>query len=85
MPGKRLAREWSAGEDLRPGVRFNAHQPERTVFGKVWTQMVTFDWTITPTQTIQSFTQMTITERCDGSLAVGHGRIYAPTPEDDCA
>lgn len=73
-----MAVDWSFAEDRRPGVQFNTHQPERTIYGRVWTQVVVFNWPA------PGFTQMTITERCDGTMVLDHGRVYAlPELEGD--
>lgn len=70
------AKDWSPAEDLRPGVALLKAQPEQTAGGKVWTQIVAFNWPA------PGYTQMTITERANGTLVPDHGRVYA-LPERD--
>lgn len=72
-------RDWSPAEDLRPGHPFAKTQPEVTARGKVWTQIVCLHWPA------PCFTQMTITEREDGTIVPDHGRVYQVPSEDDGA
>lgn len=70
--------EWSPAEDLRPAMPMVNTQPEKTARGNVWTQIVAFNWPA------PGWTQMTIRDD-DGTLRLGHGRVYEISKEDDCA
>lgn len=73
--------DWSFAEDMRPAVALMKIQPEHTARGKVWTQLVAFNWPA------PGYTQMTIRE-VSGDYLLGHGRVYEipkPDGEDDGA
>lgn len=68
--------DWTPAEDLRPAIPLLKVQPEHTSRGKVWTQMVAFNWPA------PGYTQMTIRE-VSGDYLLGHGRVYEITKDDE--
>ena len=78
--------DWSPAEDLRPGLRFQRTQPEKTARGDVYTFVVTFrSQQLKPSeQDLPCYTQMAIRD-CSGEFITTEGRIYSPPREDDGA
>ncbi len=78
--------DWSPGEDLRPGIRFQRTQPEKTPRGDIYTFVVTFrSGELEPDEhDLPCYIQMTIRD-CSDELITTLGRIYSPPREDDGA
>lgn len=78
--------EWTPAEDLRPGLRFQRTQPEKTPRGDVYTFVVTFRSTeLKPHEAdLPCYTQMSIRDY-SGEYITTEGRIYSPpaSTEDD--
>ncbi len=74
-----MASEWNPAEDLRAGAKLLREQPETTARGKVWTQIVWFDWHGT-----RAYTQLTIRD-CSEEILIGHGRIWPVVDGEDGA
>ena len=79
-----MATDWSPQEDLRPGPRFSAQQPEKTGRGEIYTFVVKFNSSeLKPTSPdLPCYMQMKIRD-CSGQLITTKGRIYSPPRADE--